>query len=286
MANNDDWLSELQYIPLLRDIGRHFTINRMLTMDSVKLRLEREQPLTFLEFNYMILQSYDFVELQQALRLHAADGRLGPVGQHRAGGGARAAPARGAAVRSDLAADHDRLRRQDGQDGQRRRLAEPGAPVAVRLLAILAQYRGRRRRAVPAHVHRPAAGEIARLERSRARRSMRPRRCSPPRRRGFATARRRPATRPPRRRALLRAARRRDCPPSPQAGASRSLIIEVAVALGMAGFQERGAPADRAGRRPAQRSTGRGPRLPAITAADLDWPAARPGSAWARSATG
>src|SRR5271168_2596231 len=55
MANNDDWLGRLEYIPFLRDIGRHFTINRMLTMDSVKLRLEREQPLTFLEFNYMIL---------------------------------------------------------------------------------------------------------------------------------------------------------------------------------------------------------------------------------------
>ncbi len=63
MVNNDDWLGELQYIPFLRDVGRHFTINRMLTMDSVRLRLEREQPLTFLEFNYMILQGYDFVEL-------------------------------------------------------------------------------------------------------------------------------------------------------------------------------------------------------------------------------
>jgi tyrosyl-tRNA synthetase len=65
MANNDDWLGKLQYIDFLRDIGRHFTINRMLTMDSVKLRLEREQPLTFLEFNYMILQGYDFVELNK-----------------------------------------------------------------------------------------------------------------------------------------------------------------------------------------------------------------------------
>jgi tyrosyl-tRNA synthetase len=63
MVNNDEWLAGLQYIPFLRDIGRHFTINRMLTMDSVKLRLEREQPLTFLEFNYMILQGYDFIEL-------------------------------------------------------------------------------------------------------------------------------------------------------------------------------------------------------------------------------
>ncbi len=63
MANNADWLDGLLYIPLLRDVGRHFSVNRMLTMDSVKLRLERDQPLTFLEFNYMILQSYDFVEL-------------------------------------------------------------------------------------------------------------------------------------------------------------------------------------------------------------------------------
>ncbi len=63
LVNNDDWLAQQNYIAFLRDYGRHFTINRMLTMDSVKLRLEREQPLTFLEFNYMILQSYDFVEL-------------------------------------------------------------------------------------------------------------------------------------------------------------------------------------------------------------------------------
>jgi tyrosyl-tRNA synthetase len=65
MVNNDDWLSGLSYIPFLREIGRHFSINRMLTMDSVRLRLEREQPLTFLEFNYMILQGYDFVELNK-----------------------------------------------------------------------------------------------------------------------------------------------------------------------------------------------------------------------------
>ncbi|MCL5775905.1 tyrosine--tRNA ligase [Limibaculum sp. FT325] len=63
MIDNADWLDELRYIPFLRDFGRHFTINRMLTFDSVKLRLEREQPLTFLEFNYMLLQAYDFLEL-------------------------------------------------------------------------------------------------------------------------------------------------------------------------------------------------------------------------------
>lgn len=63
MVNNDDWLKDLKYIELLRDVGPHFTINRMMTFDSVKLRLDREQPLTFLEFNYMILQAYDFMEL-------------------------------------------------------------------------------------------------------------------------------------------------------------------------------------------------------------------------------
>ena len=60
MVNNADWLDQLSYIGLLRDVGTHFTVNRMLTFDSVRLRLDREQPMTFLEFNYMILQSYDF----------------------------------------------------------------------------------------------------------------------------------------------------------------------------------------------------------------------------------
>ncbi len=63
MANNADWLLNLNYVDFLREYGRHFSVNRMLSFDSVKLRLEREQPLSFLEFNYMILQAYDFVEL-------------------------------------------------------------------------------------------------------------------------------------------------------------------------------------------------------------------------------
>ena len=65
MLNNAQWLDGLQYIDFLREVGRHFTINRMLTFDSVKLRLDREQPMTFLEFNYMILQAYDFLELSR-----------------------------------------------------------------------------------------------------------------------------------------------------------------------------------------------------------------------------
>ena len=63
MVNNADWLDSLSYIDFLRDYGRHFSVNRMLGFDSVKLRLEREQPLSFLEFNYMVLQAYDFLEL-------------------------------------------------------------------------------------------------------------------------------------------------------------------------------------------------------------------------------
>jgi tyrosyl-tRNA synthetase len=63
MVDNAEWLDKLDYIPFLREVGRHFSVNRMLTMDSVKLRLDREQPLSFLEFNYSIMQAYDFVEL-------------------------------------------------------------------------------------------------------------------------------------------------------------------------------------------------------------------------------
>ncbi|MCK5575399.1 MAG: tyrosine--tRNA ligase [Sphingomonadales bacterium] len=74
MVNNADWLGDLKYIYFLREIGPHFTINRMMTFDSVKLRLEREQPLTFLEFNYMILQAYDFLELA---RLHDCTVQMG-----------------------------------------------------------------------------------------------------------------------------------------------------------------------------------------------------------------
>ncbi len=77
MVNNDDWLSKLGYVEFLRDYGTEFTINRMLTFDSVKLRLERESPMTFLEFNYMLMQAYDFHELHRrtgcALQMGGSD---------------------------------------------------------------------------------------------------------------------------------------------------------------------------------------------------------------------
>jgi tyrosyl-tRNA synthetase len=65
MVDNAAWLDKLEYVPFLREVGRHFSVNRMLTLDSVRLRLEREQPLSFLEFNYSIMQAYDFVELHK-----------------------------------------------------------------------------------------------------------------------------------------------------------------------------------------------------------------------------
>ena len=112
------------YIPFLRDVGRHFTINKMLTFDSVKLRLDREQPLTFLEFNYMILQAYDFVELH---RRHGCILQMGGSDQwgNIVNGidlGRRLLNA--AAVRADHAAADHLLGRQDGQDRDRRGLAQ------------------------------------------------------------------------------------------------------------------------------------------------------------------
>ena len=71
MLDNAEWLTKLNWIEMLRDIGRHFSVNRMLTMDSVRLRLEREQEMSFIEFNYMVCQAYDFVVLSRRDRLPA-----------------------------------------------------------------------------------------------------------------------------------------------------------------------------------------------------------------------
>jgi tyrosyl-tRNA synthetase len=145
MVDNAEWLGALNYVSFLRDYGRHFSVNRMLAFDSVKLRLDREQPLSFLEFNYMVLQAYDFVELKRRY-----DCVLQMGGSDRSGAQGRP----GGDLRPDHAAHHHRLRRQDGQDRRRRGLAQRGAPQRLRLLAILAQHRGCRCRAFPAPLHR------------------------------------------------------------------------------------------------------------------------------------
>ena len=170
MVNNADWLDALEYIPFLREVGRHFTINRMLTFDSVKLRLDREQPMTFLEFNYMILQAYDFLELSRRAGCRLQMGGSDQWGNIVNGIELGAADRRDRAVRRHDAADHHRRRREDGQDGTGRGLARCGAAQPLRLLAVLAEHSRCRRRPVPAAVHRfagrrdRAAGEPAGAE--------------------------------------------------------------------------------------------------------------------------
>ncbi len=194
-----------RYIPLLRDIGRHFSVNRMLTQDSVRLRLERDQPLSFLEFNYLILQAYDFLELARRFGCDLQIGGSDQWGNIVAG--VELAPAGGGprTVRPDDAADHDRLRRQDGQDRAGRGLAQCRAAVALRILAVLAQHRGRRCRPLSAPLHRTA--DLAEIERLEARRrSTRQRRSWRPRRPRSATAGKPPRRRPRRRAPSSRAA--------------------------------------------------------------------------------
>ena len=114
MINNADWLCEWNYVEFLRDIGRHFSVNRMLTYESVKSRLESDSGLSFIEFNYMLLQAYDFQLPGQAPRLPAANGRQRSVGQHHRRDRPPPPPGRGAALRPDLPPDNRRLRGQDG----------------------------------------------------------------------------------------------------------------------------------------------------------------------------
>ena len=166
MVDNAEWLTKLNYIEFLRDVGRHFSVNRMLSFDRVKLRLEREQELSFLEFNYMILQAYDFVELATPLRLHPADGRLGPVGQHRQRHRSRPPHGHAAALRADL------RRCITTSSGAKMGKTASGAvwlnarpAAALRLLAVLAQHRGRATSAASCRLFTTLPlDEIARLE--------------------------------------------------------------------------------------------------------------------------
>ena len=116
MANNADWLNTLNYIDFLRDVGRHFSINRMLTFDSVKLRLDRQQELIIPRIQLHDPAGLRFRRTQPALRLRAADGRLRSVGQYRQRHRSRPPAGKRAALRAHLAAHHHVLGRQDGQD--------------------------------------------------------------------------------------------------------------------------------------------------------------------------
>ena len=131
MSNNADWLNKLNYIDFLRDVGRHFSVNRMLAFDSVKLRLDRQQELSFLEFNYMVLQAYDFVELSKRhdciLQMGGSDQWGNIVNGIDLGRRMRNAQL----FALTAPADHHVIGRQDGQDRGRCRLAQcrPGEPL-------------------------------------------------------------------------------------------------------------------------------------------------------------
>ena len=182
MVNNADWLEKLGYVEFLREFGVHFTINRMLALEFVKLRLEREQPLTFLEFNYMLMQAADFLELNRRYGCTLQLGGSDQWGNIVNGVELIRRMDRRRGVRPDHAAAHHRVRREDGQDRRRRGLAQRRAAQPLRLLAVLAQHRGRRRRPLPEAVHRAAAGRDRPAGgAAAARRSTRPRRCWPTR---------------------------------------------------------------------------------------------------------
>ena len=146
MLDNAEWLTKLNWIEMLRDIGRHFSVNRMLTMDSVQLRLEREQEMSFIEFNYMILQAYDFVELTRRY-----DCRLQMGGSDQWGNivngvdlGRRMGTPQLHALTTPLLTTSSGAKM--GKTAQRRGLAQRRHAEPLRFLAVLAQHRGRRRR--------------------------------------------------------------------------------------------------------------------------------------------
>ena len=118
MLDNAEWLAPLNYIEFLRDIGVHFSVNRMLSFETYKMRLETG--LSFIEFNYQILQSYDYLMLFRTPRLPPADGRRRPVGQHRGRHGPHPPRRRGGGVCAHLAAGHPLGREEDGQVGEGR----------------------------------------------------------------------------------------------------------------------------------------------------------------------
>ena len=154
LADNADWLDRLGYIDLLREVGVHFSVSRMLGFDSVRQRLERELGAHFPRIQLFHPAELRFPRTRPAPRGQPAAGRLGPVGQHRLRRRAGAPHRPAAGVRADHAAADHGIGCQDGQDRRGRGVAVRGTAAGVRILAVLAQYRGRRCRPLPAPVHR------------------------------------------------------------------------------------------------------------------------------------
>ena len=157
MPDNAEWLAKLNYIDFLRDVGRHFSVNRMLAMDSVKLRLDREQELSFLEFNYMCLQAYDFVELHRRYGCTLQMGGSDQWGNIVTGLdlGRRMGTEQLYALTSPLITTASGAKM--GKTAAGAVWLDAVDARALRLLAILAQQRGRRRRPLPQAVHPAAA---------------------------------------------------------------------------------------------------------------------------------
>ena len=180
MVNNADWLDELRYIPLLREVGRHFSVNRMLTQDSVRLRLDREQPLSFLEFNYPILQAYDFVELARRfgceVQIGGSDQWGNIVGGVELGRRMDGRSLYGLTTPLLTTASGDKM----GKTAQGAVWLNAERLQALRILAILAQHRGRRCRPLFAPLYRVAArrdrSARATATSTKRKRSWRPRR--------------------------------------------------------------------------------------------------------------
>ena len=124
MPDNAEWLTKLNWIEMLRDIGRHFSVNRMLAMDSVKLRLERDQEMSFIEFNYMILQAYDYAVLNKRYDCRLQMGGSDQWGNIVNGIDLGRPHGHAAITCADDATAHDVIRRQDGQDGTGRGVAQ------------------------------------------------------------------------------------------------------------------------------------------------------------------
>ena len=156
MLDNAEWLTKLNWIEMLRDIGRHFSVNRMLTMDSVRLRLEREQEMSFIEFNYMVCQAYDFVELARRTGCRLQMGGSDQWGNIVNGVdlGRRMGTAQLFALTTPLLTTASGAKMGKTAQGAVWLNADQFSPL--RFLAILAQRRGRRRRQISKAVHDPA----------------------------------------------------------------------------------------------------------------------------------
>ena len=207
MPDNADWLAKLNYIDFLRDVGRHFSVNRMLAMDSVKLRLEREHELSFLEFNYMCLQAYDFTELNRRYGVTLQMGGSDQWGNIVTGIdlGRRMALEQFYALTSPLITM---------ASGAKMGKTAAGAVWLDETLLSPYDYWQYWRNVEDADVGRflrlftlMPLDEIRRLEACRGSRSTRPRRRSPTRRRRFCTAGTPPSSPPPRRARLSRRGR-------------------------------------------------------------------------------